>query len=353
MRREACVRIEWSGATMWTVPGATSRIRPSHRPRSAICSPGSTPRQPPPRRSNRASARAFAPRQVVFSSTTSASRAVGRGYHARHGCQAYGVVCGLAVAGLMRKRLAGALRLSGKWRRQRQQGRRRWHRGHRRNGRSWRRERWWWRSDERRRWQRWRTDERRRRYERRRSRSGWRSVEQGGDAACTPGAKQCDGVQPQTCDTSGMWQNAGTACTCDCLDGACSATCVPGLKFCSDLQPQECAPGCIWRNVGTPCPYVCSLGTCAGSCKPGARTCSRIAAADMRRDRHLAKRRRGVWRVYELLDGHRDLHRHRGRKQLRCRQRFVRRRCPDRGARTGQTRSSPPSGNTFRPTPRR
>src|SRR5450432_472759 len=33
---------------------------------------------------------------------------------------------------------------------------------------------------------------------------------------CTPGAKQCDGNQPEVCDVGGAWQASGTPCPFAC-----------------------------------------------------------------------------------------------------------------------------------------
>src|SRR5436190_14715580 len=34
----------------------------------------------------------------------------------------------------------------------------------------------------------------------------------GGSTACTSPAKRCNGLQPQSCDANGTWQNTGAAC---------------------------------------------------------------------------------------------------------------------------------------------
>src|SRR5678816_3133970 len=39
------------------------------------------------------------------------------------------------------------------------------------------------------------------------------------DPGCVPNATQCNGMQPQTCDASGIWQNSGTACPYLCNNG--------------------------------------------------------------------------------------------------------------------------------------
>jgi hypothetical protein len=38
---------------------------------------------------------------------------------------------------------------------------------------------------------------------------------------CSPGSLRCNGLQPQTCDTTGSWTNTGTACATACSGGVC------------------------------------------------------------------------------------------------------------------------------------
>src|SRR5438552_16959516 len=42
-------------------------------------------------------------------------------------------------------------------------------------------------------------------------------------SACMLGAKQCHDLQPQECDSVGVWQNAGPACPVACSAGLCTA----------------------------------------------------------------------------------------------------------------------------------
>lgn len=86
--------------------------------------------------------------------------------------------------------------------------------------------------------------------------------------SCTPGAKQCNGLQPQTCDTTRAWQNTGMACTTICASstGTCG-DCTPGAKMCSSSQPQMCDTNGKWQNAGPVCgacnPCSPTTGTCA------------------------------------------------------------------------------------------
>jgi hypothetical protein len=91
-------------------------------------------------------------------------------------------------------------------------------------------------------------------------------------SACTPGDKQCAGLQPQQC-SGGTWLDLGTACPYVCTLGACTGTCVPGATRCSDAVPQSCDATGAWQS-GAACPYICSGGACTGSCVPGSKQCA-------------------------------------------------------------------------------
>jgi hypothetical protein len=92
--------------------------------------------------------------------------------------------------------------------------------------------------------------------------------EAGEGGGCTPGAMRCNGLTPQTCDSSGEWQSMGAGCPVLCNSGSCSA-CTAGTIQCNGLQPQTCGSSGAWQNSGLPCPYVCSGGGCSGMCVPG------------------------------------------------------------------------------------
>ncbi|MCC6665807.1 MAG: SUMF1/EgtB/PvdO family nonheme iron enzyme [Polyangiaceae bacterium] len=95
--------------------------------------------------------------------------------------------------------------------------------------------------------------------------TGGTVVDAGG---CTPGAKQCSGQTPQSCDAGGAWQN-GVACVNQaCVAGACGGVCTPGAKQCSGTVPQTCDASGAWQN-GTACAYACSLGVCTAGCPSG------------------------------------------------------------------------------------
>ncbi len=92
---------------------------------------------------------------------------------------------------------------------------------------------------------------------------------------CTPDAKQCCGLAPQTCDASGTWQD-GAPCPYVCNNGACVGVCTPGKKQCSDNTVQTCDSGGNWES-GAVCPKKCSAGECGGVCTtPGEKQCSNL-----------------------------------------------------------------------------
>jgi formylglycine-generating enzyme required for sulfatase activity len=87
----------------------------------------------------------------------------------------------------------------------------------------------------------------------------------GACVACSPGAAQCaSGTQPQTCSSTGTWQNA-TACTSQtCVSGSCTGVCAPAQTQCaSGIQPQSCDGNGAWKS-GTVCPssQSCASGAC-------------------------------------------------------------------------------------------
>lgn len=114
------------------------------------------------------------------------------------------------------------------------------------------------------------------------SSSGGGSSSSGGDdagdsdAGCSMSAIQCAGLQPQTC-VSGVWINSGGACsgaTPVCLNGACAA-CSPGTVQCSSTtQPETCGSTGTWQNATACVNQACVSGACTGVCKPGATQCA-------------------------------------------------------------------------------
>jgi formylglycine-generating enzyme len=89
---------------------------------------------------------------------------------------------------------------------------------------------------------------------------------------CGSGAKRCDGNVPQTCNADGRW-DGGDACTFACSEGSCTGLCVPGVKQCDGLVPQKCDSAGQWQADST-CQYVCVDGDCAGVCQPGSKACN-------------------------------------------------------------------------------
>jgi formylglycine-generating enzyme required for sulfatase activity len=92
--------------------------------------------------------------------------------------------------------------------------------------------------------------------------------------ACSPGAKQCKGLTPQTCDGTGAWQD-GTACPFVCSGGACVGACVPGSKQCAGTVPQTCDATGTWQSgfgCTPPTPVCLGPGNCV-ACNPGEKKC--------------------------------------------------------------------------------
>jgi hypothetical protein len=89
---------------------------------------------------------------------------------------------------------------------------------------------------------------------------------------CNPGAKDCSGSNPRTCNSNGQWVS-GVACSFVCSIGDCVGACVPGDRDCSGLIPRHCDNSGAWVSESA-CQYVCSgLGACSGSCAPSAVDC--------------------------------------------------------------------------------
>lgn len=89
---------------------------------------------------------------------------------------------------------------------------------------------------------------------------------------CAPGSNQCNGDNVETCDAAASWQMTST-CTFVCIDGACGGECEPGATKCDGLVPQTCNDDGEWVD-GSACPFTCSQGTCTGACSPGATACN-------------------------------------------------------------------------------
>jgi hypothetical protein len=89
---------------------------------------------------------------------------------------------------------------------------------------------------------------------------------------CAPGAKQCSGKVKQTCGADGQWSDT-FVCPVACTAGECSTGCADGDKRCSGLVPELCSAQGTWQ-ASAACPYVCQSGSCAGFCVPGSRQCN-------------------------------------------------------------------------------
>ena len=83
---------------------------------------------------------------------------------------------------------------------------------------------------------------------------------------CGPTQVNCNGQQPQTCSSTGTWDNSGAACVDEaCLNGACTGVCVPNALRCIGEQPQACSSAGVWEDGGAPCSQPtpdCNQGSC-------------------------------------------------------------------------------------------
>ena len=97
------------------------------------------------------------------------------------------------------------------------------------------------------------------------------------DAGCTPSAKQCNGLQPQTC-TNGQWQNTGTACGACQMCSTATGSCAPVTNGTTCTDNNGCTVGDTCQSgVCTPGPAMtCTAPGCkvAGTCNPATGACS-------------------------------------------------------------------------------
>ena len=105
--------------------------------------------------------------------------------------------------------------------------------------------------------------------------------------ACGPTQTRCDGQQSEVCDPTGQWQDDGNVCgssqTCSGGVGSdggaaasCQGSCSPGQVTCNGVQPQVCGGTGLWQDSGAPCSGgtpACHHGTCV-VCDPGAGGCA-------------------------------------------------------------------------------
>lgn len=94
----------------------------------------------------------------------------------------------------------------------------------------------------------------------------------GGLGGCSPGNKQCDGLDAQVCDEDREWATIST-CPYVCSGGSCAGVCVPTSKQCDNLTPQTCNAQGQWED-GEVCSFVCFEGDCVGSCVPDETSCT-------------------------------------------------------------------------------
>ena len=108
---------------------------------------------------------------------------------------------------------------------------------------------------------------------------------------CTPGAKGCSGIQPQTCDANGNWANTGAACPFVCSAGACAGSCVPGAKQCNGATPQTCGTDGLFHDEAK-CASLCIGAGICGVCQPGAKQCNGTTPQTCSNSRAMGERRR-------------------------------------------------------------
>ncbi len=97
-----------------------------------------------------------------------------------------------------------------------------------------------------------------------------------GGGVCSPGAKQCNGLIPQTCSASAQWTD-GAPCQYVCALGTCTGECSPGAVQCAGSGIQTCSLSGEW-GAAQACPSAtphCSSGACTAppSCETLAATC--------------------------------------------------------------------------------
>jgi alpha-tubulin suppressor-like RCC1 family protein len=95
--------------------------------------------------------------------------------------------------------------------------------------------------------------------------------------SCVPNTTQCSGTSAvQTCSASGTWAPA-VACTNQaCVLGACTGVCTPGTTGCNGLQPQTCNSSGQWEDLGPSCApgQACAAnGTCLCNTSSGCTGC--------------------------------------------------------------------------------
>lgn len=88
---------------------------------------------------------------------------------------------------------------------------------------------------------------------------------------CTPGAVQCAGDIPQSCQINGTWVG-GTPCPFTCVAGECSGTCKPGSTQCKYGKVQKCGTNGEWEGL-TDCEFGCDTGVCKTGCTAGEFNC--------------------------------------------------------------------------------
>ena len=90
---------------------------------------------------------------------------------------------------------------------------------------------------------------------------------------CRPGARNCDGLQPQVCSDNGAgFANQGDVCQTSCVEGRCGV-CEPGERRCSGANVELCGEdGQAWRQLSACLDPPRQRRACT-VCTPGAVRC--------------------------------------------------------------------------------
>ena len=89
----------------------------------------------------------------------------------------------------------------------------------------------------------------------------------GACVTCSPKDTKCASNTPATCSTIGAWVPDSVACTNQtCVNGTCQGACAPGQMQCaSSMQPQTCGSTGTWQNATACASGQCVSGTCVAS----------------------------------------------------------------------------------------
>lgn len=81
-------------------------------------------------------------------------------------------------------------------------------------------------------------------------------------AACTPGNVRCNGINVETCNSTGTAWLYTQGCNVACNAGVCADPCAAGQKRCNGKTPEACNAGGTGWTASTACATDCYLGAC-------------------------------------------------------------------------------------------